>query len=108
MDPQSVPSELQPLIHAINEHTGQVARMTSAQKQFVADAAHQLKTPLSVMRAQADFVSRERSSPAIEEAIAGMRSTTERVSHLVDQLLSLNRAEAAAPVLETLDLDQFA
>jgi two-component system sensor histidine kinase TctE len=54
-----VPGELKPLIHAINEHTAQVAKVNTAQKQFLADAAHQLKTPLSVIRAQADFASKQ-------------------------------------------------
>jgi two-component system sensor histidine kinase TctE len=108
MDAGRVPTELQPLIDAINDHTAQVARVTSAQKQFVADAAHQLKTPLSVLRAQADFASKQDDVAQINEVLDDMRANTERVSHLVDQLLALNRAEAAAPVLSEIDLQDFA
>jgi two-component system sensor histidine kinase TctE len=99
-----VPSEVRPLIQAINEHTAQVARITSAQKQFVADAAHQLKTPLSVLRAQADFASRQLDLVGVKEVLDDMRAEAVRVSRLVDQLLSLSRAEAAAPVLAEVDL----
>jgi two-component system sensor histidine kinase TctE len=103
-----VPSELKPLIQAINEHTAQVAKIMSAQKQFVADAAHQLKTPLTVLRTQADFASKQNDIAAVNEVLDDLRANTERVSHLVDQLLSLNRAEAAAPVLGEIDLTDFA
>jgi two-component system sensor histidine kinase TctE len=113
-----VPSELKPLIHAINEHTAQVARVTSAQRQFVADAAHQLKTPLAVLRMQADFASKQLGvaphgdriddMTAVNEVLDDLRANTEHVSRLVDQLLSLSRAEAAAPALERIDLAEFA
>ena len=108
MDAGLVPTELKPLIHAINEHTAQVARVTSAQKQFVADAAHQLKTPLSVLRAQADFASKQEDLASVNEVLEDMRAGTTRVSRLVDQLLSLSRAEAAAPALVEIDLVDFA
>ncbi len=108
MDADLVPSEVKPLIHAINEHTAQVARVTSAQRQFVADAAHQLKTPLSVLRAQADYASKQEDLAGVNEVLDDMRAGTGRVSHLVDQLLSLSRAEAAAPVLAEIDLHDFA
>jgi two-component system sensor histidine kinase TctE len=108
MDAELVPTELKPLIHAINEHTAHVARVTSAQKQFVADAAHQLKTPLTVLRTQADFASKQHDLAGVNEVLDDMRAETGRVSRLVDQLLSLSRAEAAAPVLAEVDLHEFA
>ena len=108
IDVDLVPGELKPLIHAINEHTAQVARITSAQKQFVADAAHQLKTPLAILRTQADFASKQNDIAAVNEVLDDMRANAERVSRLVDQLLALNRAEAAAPLLSELDLGELA
>ncbi len=108
MDVDLVPTELKPLIDAINDHTAQVARITSAQKQFVADAAHQLKTPLALLRTQADFASKQQDLAAVNEVLDDLRSNTERVSHLVDQLLALNRAEAAAPELTPIDLCELA
>ena len=67
-----MPSELKPLIHAINDHTAQVARLTAAQKQFLADAAHQLKTPLAVLRTQADFASKQSTLAAATEVGVAM------------------------------------
>lgn len=103
-----VPRELKPLIQAINEHTSQVNRLIGAQKQFVADAAHQLKTPLAVLRTQADFASKQKDAAAMNEVLEDMRANTERVSRLVDQLLALNRAEAITPSFEWVDLVELA
>ena len=108
IDVGSVPAELRPLIEAINDQTAQVARMSAAQKQFVADAAHQLKTPLTLLRMQADFASKQTAMEGVNEVLDDMRASTERVSRLVDQLLALNRAEAAAPVLADLDFTDLA
>ena len=108
MDVESVPRELRPLIEAINDHTAQVARMSAAQKQFVADAAHQLKTPLALLRTQADFATKQDKMEGVNEVLDDMRASTVRVSRLVDQLLALNRAEAAAPVLTQVALTELA
>jgi two-component system sensor histidine kinase TctE len=109
IDVELVPGELKPLIHAINDHMSQIARITSAQKQFVADAAHQLKTPLAVLRTQADFAAKQTDMAAVNEVLDDMRANAGRVSHLVDQLLSLNRAEAQSAVaLDDIDLADFA
>ena len=94
IDAPLVPVEVKPLIDAINEHTARLAQLISAQKQFIADAAHQLKTPLTLLRIQADFASRQNDMPAAIEVLDDLRKTTEQVSHLVDQILTLNRAEA--------------
>jgi two-component system, OmpR family, sensor histidine kinase TctE len=109
IESDTIPAELKPLIDAINEHTAQIARITAAQKQFLADAAHQLKTPLAVLRTQADFAAQQKDVAAAREVLDDMRANAERVSHLVDQLLSLNRAEAQAAVaLDDIDLAAFA
>jgi two-component system, OmpR family, sensor histidine kinase TctE len=104
----ALPRELKPLIQAINEHTAQVTRLIGAQKQFVADAAHQLKTPLAVLRTQAEFASKQTDPAAVNEVLEDMRANTGRVSRLVDQLLALNRAEAITPSFERLDLAELA
>jgi two-component system, OmpR family, sensor histidine kinase TctE len=103
-----VPAELQPLIQAINEHTGQVARLVQSQKQFVADAAHQLKTPLAVLRSQADFAARQTDPAALNEVLDDIRATTARISRLVNQLLALARAEAVTAPLQPLELADWA
>ncbi len=109
IDAPLMPVEVKPLIDAINEHTMRLAQMISAQKQFIADAAHQLKTPLTLLRTQADFASRQTEMGALTEVIHDLRKNTEQVSHLVDQLLTLNRAEADSnPKLSRVDLTDLA
>ena len=109
IDATLAPREVKPLIEAINEHTARISQMIAAQKQFVADAAHQLKTPLTLLRTQADFASRQEGVAAMNEVLDELRKNTEQVSHLVDQLLALSRAEGnAVPVLSELDLTELA
>ena len=109
IDAHLVPVEVKPLIDAINEHTARLAQLISAQKQFIADAAHQLKTPLTLLRIQADFATRQNDMPAVIEVLDDLRKNTEQVSHLVDQLLILNRAEAdSRPKLSSVDLTDLA
>lgn len=109
IDAALVPKEVKPLIDAINEHTARISQMICAQKQFVADAAHQLKTPLTLLRTQADFASRQNDMAAVNEVLDDLRKNTTQVSHLVDQLLALSRAEAnATPDLAEIDLTELA
>ena len=54
IDTRAVPREVAPLIHAINAHTERQRQLSEAQARFVANASHQLKTPLTVLRAQVD------------------------------------------------------
>jgi two-component system sensor histidine kinase TctE len=109
IDASMAPREIRPLIDAINEHTARLAKMINARKQFIADAAHQLKTPLTLLRTQADFASRQQGVAAMNEVLDDLRRNTEQVSHLVDQLLALSRAEGnAAPALAELDLTELA
>lgn len=109
IDAALVPREVKPLIDAINEHTARISQMISAQKQFIADAAHQLKTPLTLLRTQADFASRQSNMAAVNEVLDDLRRSTTQVSHLVNQLLSLSRAEAHATAnLCEIDLVELA
>jgi two-component system sensor histidine kinase QseC len=101
-----VPSELQPLIRAINGLFERIARAVEHERRLTADAAHELRTPLAALRAQweaADAAQRRGDTPAVEHARAQVGRGIERIEHLFEQLLSLARAEgdsltAAAPV----------
>ncbi len=109
IDDIMVPAEVKPLIAAINDHMERLTRMISSQKQFIADAAHQLKTPLTLLRTQADFASRQSDMATVTEVIEDLRNNTEHVSHLVDQLLTLSRAEAdRSPSMLSVDLTELA
>lgn len=106
INPQSTPLEVQPLVAALNRLFGLVNDQAESQHRFVADAAHQLRTPLAGLQAQveawAQAAKTSESSggsgaitlPAGE--IIKLRNATRRTSQLASQLLALSRADALA------------
>lgn len=98
------PGEVRPLIHAMNDLLGRLSGALSAQSRFIADAAHQLRTPLAGIRTQTELALRELENPAptgsgpdgVRRTLLQLNSATERTTHLVNQLLSLARAEPDA------------
>lgn len=97
-----MPRELQPLVQTLNGLLERIDRMVQIERRFTADAAHELRTPIAAIRMQAqvalgagdDVAGRNH---ALQTTLAGC----DRASHLVDQLLTLARLEAAsaAPAL---------
>jgi two-component system, OmpR family, sensor histidine kinase TctE len=105
----AVPREVRPLVEAINEQTSNLDRALRAQRQFVSDAAHQLKTPLALLRTQADFAARQTDVAAIRPALDALGARVSQLSHLVDRMLVLSRAEGQArPEMQTVDLMELA
>lgn len=90
-----VPAEVRPLVDAVNRHVSRSAAMAQAQAQFIADAAHQLRTPLAILKTQAEFARRQldgSGDPApAREAVDGIVSQLEQASRLANQLLALAR-----------------
>lgn len=97
--------ELQRLANTLNEMLGRLEAAFQRVTQFTADASHELRTPVAVMRTSAELALRkQRSDAEYREALARILSESERVSHLIDQLLLLARADsapAALPVVRT-------
>ena len=104
------PRELQPMISSINSLLGRVERTLSLERGFTAVAAHELRTPLAGLRAQAQIAVSATSPAELAEALALEMSGVDRASHLLDQLLDLARIEAGAlPVRrEAVDLAELA
>jgi len=98
------PREVAPLIEAINLHTARQASMNEAQRAFVADASHQLKTPLTVLKAQAELALRQSDPAALREVVAQMLDSTDSTARVVQQLLSLARSDPGH-TLESEDVD---
>ncbi len=96
---RDVPEEVAPLVGAINDLLGRLDQSMAAQKHFLADAAHQLKTPLAGLRMQAELAQREidagqQDPKALKQSLQHIAHSTERAAHMVNQLLALARAEA--------------
>jgi two-component system sensor histidine kinase TctE len=102
----SAPLEVRPLVGAINELLARLALALEAQQRFIANAAHQLRTPLAGLRTHVELMRREATktgSPALIDMIAG---ETERASHLANQLLTLARAEPGSSLpIERVAMD---
>lgn len=91
-------SEMEPMVRALNELFQRIGQMVAAERRFTADAAHELRTPIAVIRAQAQ-VALGAGGDALQRDHA-LRSTLagcDRAARLVDQLLTLARLEAGAP-----------
>ena len=91
-----VPEELEPLVEAFNEMLERMKRNVEAQQRFVADAAHQLRTPLTGLKTQAQFAIRETDPEALRHALRQIAMGVDRAGRLVNQLLTLARTEGGA------------
>lgn len=101
-----VQTELQPLVHALNDHMERVQNQMAAQRRFVANAAHQLRTPLTLISTQASFAAREADAARRGEALDALQRSTRQVTRLAGQLLTLSRAEPGSrrPRADRIDL----
>ncbi len=95
LDDRAVPLEVAPLVTAINGLLTRLKESIATQKRFLADAAHQLKTPLAGLRMQADLAQRESSSATeLKQSLQLIGRASIRATHTVNQLLALARAES--------------
>ncbi|MEX2744272.1 sensor histidine kinase [Rhizobium mongolense] len=108
--PSMVQTELQPLVRALNDHMESVQRQMAAQQRFVANAAHQLRTPLALIATQAAVAAREVDIRQRDEALQALQKSTRQVTRLAGQLLALSRAEPGnfLPRTEHIDLATLA
>ena len=105
-----VPFEVKPVVHAFNSLLERVREVAQAQQDFLANVAHQLRTPLAGMRTQIELLAEQQCTPQAASSLAMMQGSTERMIRQVNQLLSFARAEPG-PLrkihLEPLALDQL-
>ncbi len=98
LDERDVPEEVSPLVRAINDLLMRLDKSVSAQKHFLADAAHQLKTPLAGLRTQAELAQRDidagRGDPQqLRKSLQQIARSSQSAAHMVNQLLAMARAE---------------
>ena len=110
LDDHAVPQEVAPLVGSVNDLLTRLKDSIATQKRFLADAAHQLKTPLAGLRMQADLAQREgTSTEELKQSLQQIGHASVRATHTVNQLLALARAEggSAAAAHEPCDLAQL-
>jgi two-component system sensor histidine kinase TctE len=96
LDHKTVPLEVAPLVDSVNDLLTRLNDSLATQKRFLADAAHQLKTPLAGLRMQADLAQREgTSTEELKRSLQQIGRSSIRATHTVNQLLALARAEAS-------------
>ncbi|WP_151445471.1 sensor histidine kinase [Lacisediminimonas profundi] len=92
-----VPEEIAPLVGSLNELLDRLSQSIQLQKRFIADAAHQMKTPLAGMRMQSELALRQTSPDEIHRSLEQLSKSSETATRLVNQLLALARAENQTP-----------
>ena len=110
LDDRTVPLEVAPLVSSVNDLLTRLNESLATQKRFLADAAHQLKTPLAGLRMQADLAQREdASADDLKQSLQQIGHASVRATHTVNQLLALARAEAGGAVMaqQPCDLAQL-
>lgn len=91
-----LPSELEPVVAALNRLLAQVDHVLEREKRFLADAAHELRTPLAVLRIQAQNALEAGEQADREAALRQLQGGVERATRVVEQLLTLARLEPGA------------
>lgn len=103
---RGLPIELRSQAKAINELMARLRVVLDAERRFLADATHQLRTPLTVLRTQTELALRATDFESLKERVRHMASVCERLTRLANQLLNLSRAESGlAGVGENVRLD---
>ncbi len=92
----NIPAEVEPMVNSLNGLLGRLRSSFAAQRAFVADAAHELRTPIAALKLQAGLMARARDDHARAEALCELNAGIDRSAHLVDQLLTLARSEPQA------------
>jgi len=103
-----MPSELHPFIVSINGLLERMKQMMDQQRRFVADAAHELRTPITALGLQAENLDTVELPESARERLAALRQGMRRTNHLLEQLLALARQEIGPSEAAMVELDRVA
>ncbi len=103
-----LPDEITPFVHAINRLLARVNLLIGQQRRFIADAAHELRSPLTALSLQAQNLLHAGSLDAVRERVVPLQDGIERARHLTEQLLSLARTQASDAEASAVDVSVLA
>lgn len=101
---RDLPSDVRPLVEAVNQQISRNEAMAAQRRGFIDDASHQLRTPLSTLRAQMDYVLREPEPDQRRLAVQAVSDALDHAIRATNQLLTLARTDTAQPQREAFDL----
>jgi two-component system OmpR family sensor kinase len=105
---EDVPDEIAPFVHAINRMLERVNAQIAGQRRFIADAAHELRSPLTALSLQAQNMDKAESLEIMRKRAAPLRAGIDRARRLTEQLLSLARTQAQSVAAEPVDVSKMA
>lgn len=100
-----VPTEVRPLVKALNRLLARLDRALENERRFTADAAHELRTPLAALKVQTQVARRSRDTAMRDHALGQIESGVDRATHLVEQLLRLARLDPLKSVESAVPID---
>ncbi|MBZ0091861.1 MAG: two-component sensor histidine kinase, partial [Sulfuricellaceae bacterium] len=103
-----VPDEIAPFVQSINRLLVRINRLMEQQRRFIADAAHELRSPLTALSLQVQNLERAESLALCKERLLPLKAGLERSRHLLDQLLSLARQQTNMDKRQQVDLAEMA
>jgi two-component system, OmpR family, sensor histidine kinase TctE len=98
IDASGLQTEVRPLIDALNQHTSQIQQLIDGRQRFLADASHQMRTPVAEMRMQVEYALRQNQPELAVEALHDMDMSLSSLSRMVTQMLSLARSDPSTGV----------
>jgi two-component system sensor histidine kinase TctE len=104
LDPTTLQRELQPIALALNQYLHRIADNAVTQKRFIADAAHQMRTPLAILDTQMQVAAQANADAALHDVLRAARTSTRNLADLINDLLLLSQAEASQVACELVDL----
>jgi two-component system sensor histidine kinase TctE len=99
-----IPADVRPLVEAINHHVGRTRDLADAQRRFVDDASHQLRTPLTTLGMQVGVALREDDAAATRKALRAIKAQLDETVRQTNQMLALARADSVELAAESVDL----
>lgn len=101
VDVEHPPVEMLPIVHSLNSHFSRIAHAMSVEQRFTSVAAHELRTPLAGIRAQAQMACKARDPADLLESLTAVIQGVDKTSRLIDQLIDLHRVETMGGDVET-------